>query len=92
MCDPVTIGLALASTVASAALAPKAPNTPKAPDVAALAPKQQSKAPNTDAVKKNTQEQLKGPAGYDSGSTFLTGTGGVDPSTLNLGKTMLLGG
>lgn len=50
-------------------------------------PPQAAKAPDVAAVReKNVNAAAGGPA-----STFLTGTGGVDPTTLNLGKSTLFG-
>lgn len=53
---------------------------------------QASKAPNSQAVQ--ASEAGAGQAGGAPGvaQTFLTGAGGIDPSTLNLGKNTLLGG
>lgn len=66
----------------------------------ATAPSQPKIAPPPQASKTpdaaNVRDQLKGP-GQGGGApgvaqNFLTGTGGVDPSLLQLGKSTLLGG
>ena len=53
---------------------------------------QASKAPTTSAIM--GQQAGTGQAGGAPGvaQTFLTGASGVDPSTLNIGKSTLLGG
>jgi hypothetical protein len=52
---------------------------------------QASKAPDINAIR--TSLAGAGQAGSSPGvaQTFLTGAGGVDPSTLTLGRTLLLG-
>lgn len=53
---------------------------------------QAAKNPDVDPLKrKNAGAAAVGPLAGPS-STMLTGVGGVDPSSLNLGKTTLLGG
>lgn len=47
-----------------------------------------AKAPDVNAELSAAQQAAKG----GPGSTMLTGPGGVDPSTLTLGKSTLLGG
>ena len=56
------------------------------------APPQASKAPTAASVLK--AQQGMGQAGGAPGvaQTFLTGSGGIDPSLLQLGKSTLLGG
>lgn len=100
MCDPVTAGFALASVAASAYSANKQANAQKsaanqASDNAAKAATQadqaynaaHGKVPNVQGIQDNqATAALSG-----SGSTMLTGAGGVDPSSLTLGKNTLLG-
>lgn len=58
----------------------------------AIEPPQASKTPDLDPLKKkNANAALTGPMAGPA-STMLTGAGGVDPSSLSLGKTTLLGG
>lgn len=87
MCDPVSIGTAVAGLVASQALAPKPPKMPEPQTPAA--PPQAAKMPEQQAVRAAASGAgaTAGPA-----STMLTGMGGVAPSALNLGRNTLLGG
>lgn len=78
---------ALVAAVASAAMQ-KSPSTPQAPAVPK--PPQEAKAPDAALVRKNNQDAAMGPGG-GPGTTFLTGSGGVDPLGLNLGRAKLLG-
>ena len=76
--------------VISQASQPKAIPTPPAP----IAPPQSQAAQLPDA---NNNVKALGGTGQAGGApgvaqTFLTGSGGVDPNTLSLGKTSLLGG
>lgn len=58
----------------------------------AITPPQAAKNPEIDPLKKkNANAAAVGPLAGPS-STMLTGVGGVDPSSLSLGKTTLLGG
>lgn len=59
---------------------PKAPNAPKSPDYSAF----------VTAFGGNTAPDGKSNKG--SANTFLTGSTGIDPSLLKLGKQTLLGG
>jgi hypothetical protein len=65
--------------------------TPKIKAPEAVPMPQMSKAPDLNAIR-NSQAG-PGQAGGSPGvaQTFLTGAGGVDPSTLTLGRTLLLG-
>lgn len=70
-------------------------NAPKTPPLegAVQPPKEQGeKAPDAGAVR--AQQTGTGQAGGSPGvaQTFLTGSGGIDPSLLQLGKSTLLGG
>jgi hypothetical protein len=58
---------------------PDPPAPPKAPQAA--------KAPSTTPLKKRNQF-----GGFAGSETMLTGSNGVDPATLNLGTSSLLGG
>lgn len=51
-------------------------------------PPQQAKAPESPSANKN----LAGPQSGLAGSTLMTGNAGVDPNSLKLGKSSLLGG
>lgn len=98
MCEPATIGYAVAAVVGGAlaakAAAPKAPaaaaapTTPTAPPVTTA---QGAKQPDVKAMR--TANNGAGAAGMNAGpsSTFLTGPTGVDPNTLTIGKNTLLG-
>lgn len=74
------VGAAVASSTNKA----KSPNLPAAP--------QASQVP--DANTTLSKESGTGQAGGSPGvaQTFLTGSGGIDPSLLNLGRSSLLGG
>lgn len=74
------------ATVASAAMAPKMPGV-QAPEK----PPQQAKTPdrNTLLTGNKVNPAIAGMAG--NASTFLTGASGVDMSSLNLGRSTLLG-
>lgn len=100
MCDPVTAGLALVSVAASAYSANKQANAQKsaagqAADNANKAATQADQAYNAANGKvpnvQGIQDQQATAALSGSGSTQLTGAGGVDPSSLTLGKNTLLG-
>ena len=64
---------------------------PKMPTPQATPMPQMSKAPDLSAIKASNAGP--GQAGGSPGvaQTFLTGASGVDPSTLTLGRTLLLG-
>lgn len=100
MCDPVTVGFALAGAAASAYQGSKqlsaqksAANQAQANATKAADQADQDfnaahgKAPNVQGI----QDQAATAALSGSGSTQLTGAGGVDPSSLTLGKNTLLG-
>ena len=73
-----------ASTIATIATAPGAPKV--AP------PPQAAKTPDAAGVRNSLAGSAQGGGGPTVAQTFLTGTGGVDPSLLQLGKNTLLGG
>lgn len=81
---------AVAGAVASSALAPK---PQKMADPVLPERQQATKAPEQQAMRagKASGEQ-GGPGVGGPASTLLTGSTGVDPSSLNLGKNTLLGG
>lgn len=85
----VLIGGALLAGAAVAAATP----TPKIPDPQKpVAPPQASQAPNVQGVQSGLTGQGQAGGAPGVSQTFLTGAGGVDPNSLNLGKTTLLGG
>lgn len=89
--DPISLALITSAVgmVGASVLAPK----PKTPDIAASTPPPQaSQVPDANGVR--TGQMGTGQGGGQPGvaQTFLTGAGGVDPSTLKLGKNTLLGG
>jgi len=96
MCEPTTIGLALAAASATATVyqgeqARKAQH--QAADKARETADQQfnaanPKRPNSSALADANKMAASGGAG----STMLTSPAGVDPSSLLLGKSTLLGG
>ena len=71
-------------------------NSQKAPSIkppeAPTPPPQQSKAPDANDVLSQMKGAGQGGGSPGVGSTFLTGSSGVDPNSLNLGKNTLLGG
>lgn len=81
--------MALGSAVSAAGALKGMLSKPKTPDVPAPEkPPQASKSPEVAAVR---QQNVSAPTGPGNSSTFLSGTNGVDPSTLSLGKSTLLG-
>lgn len=86
---------AIAGMAMATAMAPKMPNI-KVPDPVKppdpIAKSQSAKAPDR-AASANANAAAAAPGGALSGNsgTFLTGPTGIDPSTLNLGKNVLLG-
>ncbi|CUJ71700.1 MULTISPECIES: hypothetical protein [Achromobacter] len=96
MCEPTTIALGAAAlaggAVLSSAMAPSVPKveptTPQQPQT-----KQNEKAANVDQLRRNNSGNgvNVGP-GASTGSTLLTGPGGIDSSDLSLNKNTLLGG
>jgi regulator of protease activity HflC (stomatin/prohibitin superfamily) len=100
MCDPVTATIAAVSAVASAYQGSKMASAQKKAagqadknSKAAAAQADQDynaahgKTPNVQGI----QDQQATAALSGSGSTMLTGSGGVDPTQLTLGKSTLLG-
>lgn len=87
------MGMAAAGGMAVASMmAPKAPKanipTPEAPPAAK---QPAATADRNSAVTANATAALPGGAMAGNSGTFLTGAGGIDPSSLNLGKNTLLG-
>lgn len=78
----------VAGSVVSGMMAPK-PQKPADP-AAPVAPPQATKAPDINAYKAKNAA-IAAAAGGGPSSTLLTGTGGVDPGEINLGKNTLLG-
>ena len=68
----------------------KAPEPP--PPQAPTPPPQPSQAPDANAALSQARGMGQGGGAPGVAQTFLTGPGGVDQSTLQLGKTTLLGG
>lgn len=67
------------------------PKTPKVQAPAApKAPPQAAKAPD-EVARRASQAATTGGMGGGQSSTLLTGAGGINPGTLNLGKSTLLG-
>ncbi|CAB5512503.1 hypothetical protein LMG26857_01793 [Achromobacter anxifer] len=96
MCEPTTIALGAAALAGGAVLS--SAMAPKTPSVAPTAPvqpptKQGEKAPDADQLRRKNGGNLidTGP-GASSGSTLLTGPGGIDSEGLSLNKNTLLGG
>lgn len=78
--------IAAKQVAATEAAAQAAQNAPKAAGL------QGSKTPDMAAINaQNTAVASAGGSKAGNSSTFLTGPGGVDPGTLNLGKNTLLG-
>lgn len=88
MCDPVSIGTSLLGMAASQMMAPKAPSMP-AP-TAPNKPPQSAQAPEQTAVRRSAAGNAAGGPAVAQ-STMLTGTSGVNPGGLNLGRNTLLG-
>lgn len=92
MCDPVSIGTAIAGIAASQIMAPKAPKMPEAPAAPAPPPASQaSKMPDQQAVRAAAAGAGSGNVTAGPASTMLTGLGGVAPTGLNIGRNTLLG-
>lgn len=85
--------MAIAAMGSAAASVYTAMNQPKPPGVQApVKPPQASKTPDQAGIaSKNLSDALPGGPLTGNAGTFLTGAGGVDPSTLTLGKNTLLG-
>jgi hypothetical protein len=85
--DPLTIGLlsGMGGMVASQMLAPN-----MTPDI--KPPPQASKSPDVQSVAAGQAGQGQAGGAPGVAQTFLTGSGGIDPSLLQLGKKTLLGG
>jgi hypothetical protein len=84
-----TLAVTAATTVAAASMAPKppaiqAPTQPPKPQAAKGADRNASLAANVAAT-------MPGGSRAGNSGTFLTGSGGVDSGSLNLGKNQLLG-
>lgn len=62
-----------------------------APAPAAVAPAKPAPQASTAPEVNTVRNQVAGTTGDGQASTLLTGLGGVDPKTLNLGKSTLLG-
>lgn len=72
---------------------PPAPTPIKAAPVAKTAqPVQQAKAPDVQALRAANTAGGAASRGTNATATMLTGAGGVDLSSLNIGKNTLLGG
>lgn len=91
MCEPTTMvmaigamtaGMAAASAMQPGAIQGAKPTTPAKPP-------QASKAPNAAGMRRDNG--AAGGINAGQASTMLTGTAGVDPSKLTLGKNTLLG-
>lgn len=81
---------AAAYSVYTTATADK-PKAPEMPKIEALKPgAQASKAPDAGALRQANANAVTGP-GAGNGSTFLTGGSGLDPGSMLLGKSKLLG-
>jgi len=77
-------------TIQSAKAAKKAAGS-GAPQIQQSAAPQASRAPDVAAYSaKNARAAIMGPSA-GAASTLLTGAGGIDPTSLNLGKNTLLG-
>lgn len=90
MCDPVSAVIGIGAALVGSQMM-QAPSIP-APATPAAAPQSQaSQSPDTQAVRAG--QSSTGQAGGAPGvaQTFLTGAGGIDPDTLKLGKSTLLG-
>lgn len=84
MCTGAEIAIIAGSTVSAAsALSQKAPSMPAVPELA-----KPPEAPKTPARDPYSQMNKKA-AGQGPSSTALTGPGGVDPTTLSLGRSSL---
>lgn len=96
MCEPATIAYSVAAiaggAIAASAMAPSTPSvTPTAP--AQPPSKQNEKEADVDQLRrKNSGNLIDTGPGASSGSTLLTGPGGIDSGGLSLNKNTLLGG
>jgi hypothetical protein len=66
----------------------KAPPPPPPPPP----PPQAEKAPDADLLRSQNKSRMSGGMSGGVSGTMLTGAGGVDPNTLEIGKQTLLGG
>lgn len=84
--DAIIMAMAAAGTAYSMSNVPGMPQLPKMP--------QSAKSPALDVGSLRNSLTGKGQAGGAAGvaQTFLTGTQGIDPGLLNLGRNTLLGG
>lgn len=96
MCEPASIAWGVAAiaggAIAASAMAPSTPDimptTPQIQDI-----KQGEREVDTDALRKeNSGTRIDVGPGATTGSTLLTGPGGIDPSGLSLNRNTLLGG
>jgi hypothetical protein len=84
--------IAIAAVGSVAVSAYSAANQPKAPQMASAPPMpQSSQAPNAQGIARGMAGAGQAGGSPGIGQTMLTGSGGVDPNTLALGKNTLLG-
>lgn len=88
----VTAVVGLAKGMSGAEKAAEAPPPPAAPqEPKAIAQPQSAKMPDEQAARRAATAAVANLPGASSGGTMLTGTAGVDPAKLLLGKNSLLG-
>lgn len=92
MCDPASIGYMMVGMMAATAMAPSAPGVmPTPPEPLKQEMKQDAKDPNVAGMRRSNTGASSG-VNATPASTMLTGTGGVNPNSLVLGRNTLLGG
>lgn len=84
-----SLGILKAMDKPDAPAAPAAPAAPQEPK--AVAQPQSSRMPDEQAARRAATAAVANLPGASSGGTMLTGTAGVDPAKLLLGKNSLLG-
>lgn len=84
--------MAVAAAVGAGATIYSAMNQPDAPKVQAPTKLQASSVPDAAGTRQNLAGMGQGGGSPGIAQTFLSGTGGVDPSMLQLGRNTLLGG
>ena len=82
----------VAGAVVSSVLAPDTNTSIPSPASPTAVPKSQAEqTPDANSVRQNQSGAAQGGGSPGVAGTFLTGSGGVDPNALKLGKSTLLG-
>lgn len=84
--------MAVAAAIGAGATVYSAMNQPDAPKIQAPGKPQVSQVPDAAGTRQSLAGMGQGGGSPGIAQTFLSGTGGVDPSLLQLGRNTLLGG